>query len=34
MLCLWCDQSEFIALCMVFNLLIGLGFILSLVVNF
>ena len=27
MLCLWYDQSEFIALFMVFNLLIGLGFI-------
>jgi len=32
--CLWFDQSEFMALCMVFNLLIGPGFILSLVVNF
>ena len=27
MLCLWFDQSEFMALCMVFNLLIGPGFI-------
>jgi len=37
-LCLWSDQSEFMALFVVFNVvfnvLIGPGFILSLVVNF
>ena len=27
MLCLWYDQSEFVALCVVFNFLIGLGLI-------
>ena len=31
---LWSDQSEFMALFMVFNLWLGPGFILSLVVNF
>jgi len=26
-LCLWCDQSEFVALFMAFNLWVGTGFI-------
>jgi hypothetical protein len=33
-LCLWSDQCEFMALFMVFNMWFGLGFALSLVVNF
>ena len=27
MLCLWSDQSEFMAVCMVFNFWIGTGFV-------
>ena len=34
MLCLWADQSEFMALFMVLNLRIGPGFIFESLVNF